>query len=170
MINFQRVVDDVTLDCDESEPKTVFRIRSLNYDDETWLAEQLRQLGDFPLHAQSRLLARWAKDGVDAVLDQAEETAFAECSRFWGERDRLRCARGVIEIDRKSVTPEQVLQMFGDLPPILRATVQTELASKIAALGQPAPKSQQPSGSPLGSGRTGTTPAGAVSSASSVLR
>lgn len=164
MIDFSRVINDVTLDCD-SEPKTVFRIRSLNFDDDLWIKNELEKLGDFPTAALARLQRKWRREGENAELTDEEQVDLKECSRFNEERERLRCIRGVVEIDRKPVSPEDVAQKIGELPAVLRSVVQGELAEKISNLGTPAPKSEELSGSPLGSGRIGITPGGAASNA-----
>lgn len=164
MIDFSRVIDDVMLDCD-SEPKTVFRIRSLNFDDDLWIQNELKKLGDFPTAALARLQRKWRNEGEKAELTDEEQVDLKECTRFREERERLRCIRGIIEIDRKLVSPEDVAQKIGELPAVLRSLVQSELAEKISLLGTPAPKSEEPSESPLGSGRIGITPGGAASNA-----
>lgn len=164
MIDFSRVIDDVTLNCD-TEPKTVFRIRSLNFDDDLWIQTELRKLGEYPTAAVARLQKRWKADGEDAELNEQEKVDLEICSQFWTERERLRCIRGIIEIDRKPVSSEDVAQKIGELPTVLRSLVQSELAEKISMLGTPAPKSEEQSESPLGSGRIGITPGGAANNA-----
>jgi len=165
MIDFSRVIDDVVLDCD-SEPKTVFRIRSLNFDDDLWVQTELKKkLGEFPTAALARLQRKWRQEGEKAELTDEEQVDLKECSRFSEERERLRCIRGIIEIDRKTVSPEDVAQKIGELPAALRSIVQSELAEKISLLGTPDPKSAEQSGSPLGSGRIGTTPVGDANNA-----
>lgn len=164
MIDFNRVIDDVTLDCD-AEPKTVFRIRSLNFEDELVVQTELQKLGDAPTGALARLQKRWDADGYGAKLDEQESHDLEVCTRYRRERERLICSRGVIEIARSAVQPEDVLRLFGELPAALRDQVQTELAKKILSLGAPAPKPEEPSGSPLGSGRIAITPGGVVNSA-----
>lgn len=164
MIDFNRVIDDVTLDCD-AEPKTVFRIRSLNFEDELVVQTDLQKLGDAPNGALARLKKRWDVDGYGAKLDEQESRDLEICTRYRQERERLICSRGVIEISRGAVQPEDVLRLFGELPAVIRDQVQSELAQKILALGTPAPKSEEPSGSPLGSGRIAITPAGGASNA-----
>lgn len=164
MIDFSRVIDDVVLDCD-TEPKTVFRIRSLNFDDELWIKGELDRLGPFPAESFAILQRRWAVAGEGAQLDGAEGKALAECSAFWSERERLRCIRGVIEIDRKQVSPEEVARKLGDLPAPVRDLVQSELAERIMGLGCPPPKSEPPSESPHGCGRILVTPVGGANNA-----
>ncbi len=164
MIDFSRVIDDVMLKCD-SEPKTVFRIRSLNFDDDLWIQNELKKLGEFPTAALARLQRKWRKEGENAELTDEEQVDLKACSRFSEERERLRCIRGIIEIDRKPVSPEDVAQKIGELPAALRLLVQGELAEKISMLGTPVPKSEEQSESPLGSGRIGITPGGAANNA-----
>lgn len=164
MINFAQVVDDVTLDCDE-EPKTVFRIRSLSFGDDVWVQEQMRALGEFPVAGLSRLLKQWHEKGTSGALDEQHSRDLEQVSRFWAVRDRSRCIKGVIEIDRKAVSPEEVESKLDALPATIREKVCSELAGKIAGLGAPDPKSQERSESPRGSGRILTTPAGDVNSA-----
>lgn len=144
MITFAQLNDDITLDCDV-EPKTRFRLRSLRYSDEAKIREAQDAAGILPPSALKALYGRWKDAGEHVDLTDGEQRDLDIYMARTIAREIKVCSLGVIEIDSKPVTPEEVEQMLDQIPRTMRDKVRTELASKIEALGSPDPKSGRPS-------------------------
>lgn len=144
MINFAAKTLAYTLK-DDTDPKTVFALRSLNFADEQWIADQMAKVPQAS-PAEIRRLHQWFATNPEATtvpddLAQASEVS----ARYYDLHRRAICARGVVRIDAEDVTPDQVLAKLDVLPKFERERVCAELAARIEALGQPDPKSLQPS-------------------------
>lgn len=164
MIRFEPVSAEVVLDCDQ-DPKTRFRLKSLTFADEQAVVRQLEEIGVFPAAELRAISKRLTPDGKLNGLTDDESANLDRILLMVEAKNRLICSRGVVEIDCKPVTPEQVLDMLGAIPEPMRGQVVGELVGRIQSIGKPDPKSERPSGLPLGSGRTAITTDGAASSA-----
>lgn len=144
MINFEPLTTDIVLDCD-IEPRTRFKIRSLRFSDELAVKAARDAAGALPPSMLRHLSERWQQDGQAAKLDDEEQAALdSYVARATAEEIAV-CKAGVLEIDCRAVTPEDVEQMLDAVPAAMRDKVRTELASKIRGLGAPSPKSETPS-------------------------
>lgn len=165
MISFDQLTTDIVLDCDV-EPKTRFRLRSLRFSDLSQIEAAKDAAGVVSPSALRQLQQRVKAGETDALSDDETATLNINYQRSIAGEIKI-CALGIVEIDCKPVTPDEVAQMLDCIPPAQRDAVRGELAQRIVQLGAPAPKSGEPSESQHGSGATPTTQAGAVINASS---
>ena len=164
MIDFNQLTADIVLDCD-TDPKTRFRLRSLRFSDLERVEAAKDRVGTVSPSALRQLQQRVLACETDNLDDDETATLNTNYQRSIAGELQV-CALGVVEIDCKSVTPEEVAQMLDCVPAAQRDAVRTELARRIMQLGAPSPNSGTPSESQPGSGATPTTQAGAASSAS----
>lgn len=144
MISFDQLTEDIVLDCDV-EPKTRFKLRSLRFSDAEKIEAAKDAAGTVPVSALHILSDKWKQDG-----DQAQYT---DEERGWLDTNMKRtiagevktCSLGVVEVDCHPVTPDQVEEMLDTIPLAMRDKVRAELARRVAALGAPAPKSDEQS-------------------------
>lgn len=165
MISFDQLTTDIVLDCDV-EPKTRFRLRSLRFSDLSQIEAAKDAAGVVSPSALRQLQQRVKAGETETLSDDETVTLNTNYQRSIAGEIKI-CALGVVEIDCKPVTPDEVAQMLDCIPPAQRDAVRGELARRIMALGAPAPKSEPPSESQHGSGATPITQAGAASSVSS---
>lgn len=142
MINFGQLTDDIVLDCD-AEPKTRFKIRSLRFSDLEKIEAAKDAVGTVLPSALRRLQERVAAG--EKTLDDDETSCLATTYRRAIAGEVKTCALGVVEIDCRAVTPDEVEQMLDCAPASMRDAVRGELARRIMALGAPDPKSGAPS-------------------------
>lgn len=165
MIDFNQLTVDIVLDCD-AEPKTRFRLRSLRFSDLAAIEAAKDAAGVVSPSALRQLQQRVKAGETDALSDDETATLNVNYQRSIAGEIKI-CALGIVEIDCKPVTPDDVAQMLDCIPPAQRDAVRGELARRITQLGAPDPKSEPPSELQPGSGATPTTPDGAASSVSS---
>lgn len=164
MISFDQLTTDVVLDCDV-EPKTRFRLRSLRFSDLAQIEAAKDAAGVVSPSALRQLQQRVKAGETDSLSDDETATLNTNYQRSIAGEIKI-CSLGVVEIDCKPVTPDEVAQMLDCIPPAQRDKVRGELAMRITQLGAPSPKSGEPSESQPGSGVTPTMQAGVVSSVS----
>lgn len=164
MIDFAQLTTDVVLDCDV-EPKTRFRLRSLRFSDLAQIEAARDAAGVVSPSALRQLQQRVKAGETDALSDDETATLNINYQRSIAGEIKI-CSLGIVEIDCKPVTPDEVAQMLDCIPPVQRDAVRGELARRITQLGAPDPKSGEPSESQPGSGATLTTPDGAASNVS----
>lgn len=144
MIKFESKTVAYTLK-DDTDPKTVFSLRSLDFGDEQWISEQM---ADVPqaTPAEIRQLNKWFQENPNATTVPDELAAASDISaKYFDRHQRAICARGVVRIDGEAQTPDQVLAKLDVLPKHQRDKVAAELADQIDKLGKPDPKFLQPS-------------------------
>lgn len=162
MISFDQLTTDIVLDCDV-EPKTRFRLRSLRFSDLSQIEAAKDAAGVVSPSALRQLQQRVKAGETDALSDDETVTLNTNYQRSIAGEIKI-CALGVVEVDCKPVTPDEVAQMLDCIPPAQRDAVRGELARRIMALGAPIPKPETPSESQHGSGVTPIMPDGGANS------
>lgn len=150
-----RFIDDdirqeLTLDADPGDPKTVWTIQRLTY---RQTLDVEREAGRAPLRGLT-LFTR-AHDAADsaaavAALDDDDRAAYDAALNWLADYNFAVCVRGVVKIDGRDVDEATCRRMLDRMRPtnVVRS-VCSDLAAKIASAGDDDEK-KAPSGSAVG--------------------